>query len=122
MTTNVDVAVSVRQVLRPAPDTVTSPRLVAALLSDPMRPGLSVAERLRYVRLYHASAVDRFGESALIAAAKNVSGCRWCLASALAVRRAEPATRLTSATRVLLGEPCGRCVSRMRNEIGRAHV
>lgn len=71
----------------------------------------SPAERLERARRIHSTAVARFGEPLVTAAAKRGTGCRWCLARSSARVLGGPGPQLDSkAHRVLLGgEPCPRC-------------
>lgn len=120
MTTDLELARDVRRVLRPAAEPWMSVRMAAATLSDPMHPGHTPGERLRFVRTYYANAVRRFGEPAILAAAKTMSGCRWCLARCYETRYGAATTAVTAATRELLGNPCPGCARRIRSDAGRA--
>lgn len=65
-------------------------------------------------------AARQFGRPAIEAAAARVTGCcRWSTARLHANRLREPAPALTAAGRVLLGEPCGRCLRHMSGLVKR---
>lgn len=85
--------------------------------------GRSSAARIAFTRRYLGTAMERFGEPVMVAAATNVTqgACKWCLARSYATAHRQAFPKVTAATRALLGEPCPRDISAFRKRLA-GHV
>ncbi|GAA5119287.1 hypothetical protein [Haloechinothrix salitolerans] len=108
--------------MRPKTDVELARGLLASLRPDSIgdgwnHPGTTVAARVDFARRFHACSWGRFGEDVITAAAKNVTGCRWCVAQASAKAYGRERPRYSKATALLLGEPCRKCVNAWRERV-----
>jgi hypothetical protein len=84
-----------------------------------MHPGFSVAERVKFAKIFHKTIAHEVGDAVLRAAARLGVGCRWCLALPDARVNRDPVPAYDAVHRELLGEPCDRCKAALRATLDR---